>query len=109
MTNYKDIYIGRLIQQKVDEQHISYSEFARQIHCSRTNIYRIFECKSIDIERLILISDVLHYDFIHEVYLPQHNTPDMESVPSVSIPIRNGRICTDELPEPLRKLIAESL
>lgn len=64
----KDIYIGALIRKKVDESGMAYAEFAHRINTSRTNIYRIFESKSIDIERLIRISAVLDYDFIHEVY-----------------------------------------
>ena len=67
----KNIYIGKLIQQKVDERRMSYAEFARLVHCGRTNIYRLFNSKSIDIERLLLISDILDYDFIHEVYFAQ--------------------------------------
>ncbi|ANU56384.1 hypothetical protein ADH74_19255 [Bacteroides caecimuris] len=38
-SKFKDIYIGKLIQQKVDERGISYAEFARQIHCARTSLY----------------------------------------------------------------------
>lgn len=67
--DYKDIYIGQLIQKKVDESQMSYTEFARQIHVARTSLYRIFESKSIDVERLLLISEVLDYDFIHKVYI----------------------------------------
>lgn len=70
----RNIYIGRLIQEKVEERNMSYAEFARQIHCGRPNVYRIFNSKSIDVERLLLISEVLDYDFIHEVYFPEYMT-----------------------------------
>lgn len=67
----KDIFIGALIRQKVDESGMTYAEFAHRIHTSRTNVYRIFESKSVDTERLIIISSVLDYDFIHEVYFAE--------------------------------------
>ena len=46
------------------------TEFAQGIDRERTTIYDIFERKSIDTELLIKISQVLNYDFIHEVYFP---------------------------------------
>lgn len=65
----KDIYIGELIRLKVDERHISYAEFARLINRARTSLYHIFEAKTIDIDLLILIGNVLDYDFISNVYM----------------------------------------
>ena len=69
----KDIYIGELIRLKVDERHISYAEFARLINRARTSIYHIFEAKTIDIDLLMLIGNVLDYDFIANVYM--HEAP----------------------------------
>lgn len=65
----KDIYIGELIRLKVDERHMSYAEFARLINRARTSLYHIFEAKTIDIDLLILIGNVLNYDFISNVYM----------------------------------------
>lgn len=67
----KNIFIGALIRQKVEESGMTYAEFAHRINTSRTNVYRIFESKSIDVERLIVISSVLDYDFIHKVYFAE--------------------------------------
>ena len=107
--DYKDIYIGKLIQQKVDERHMNYAEFARLIHCSRTNVYRLFECKSIDIERLIIISEVLHYDFIHEVYLPNPKVDSRPESPCLLLPYKHGHLSLDGLPDSLRKQLTEAL
>jgi plasmid maintenance system antidote protein VapI len=63
-----DIHIGQLIKAKLTESNISITEFARRIHCERSNVYSIFKRKSIDIELLILISKSLNFDFIHEYY-----------------------------------------
>ena len=63
-----NIHIGDIIKQKVFENSITVKEFADRINCERTSVYYTFKQKSIDIEKLIKISEVLEYDFIHEVY-----------------------------------------
>ncbi len=107
-SKFKDIYIGRIIQQKVDERGMSYAEFARQIHCARTSLYTIFNSKSIDIERLLLISDVLQYDFIGEVYLAKQKTSDL-SLPYIQLPIKNQGIDTSNLPAELIEWLKQHL
>jgi len=64
----KNIHIGSVIKQKVKEQGCNLCDFAKAIHCSRTNVHSIFKRKSIDVERLILISEYLKYNFIAEYY-----------------------------------------
>lgn len=64
----RDIHIGSIIRRRVDSCGMSYAEFARRINCERSSLYHLFKCKSIDIDRLILISKVLDYDFIRNVY-----------------------------------------
>lgn len=64
----KDTHIGQLIKAKLKEKNISITEFARRIHCERSNIYNIFKRKSIDIDMLVLISQTLDFDFIYEYY-----------------------------------------
>jgi transcriptional regulator with XRE-family HTH domain len=93
----KEIFIGKLIQEKVHESGLSYAEFARRICCTRSNIYRIFECKSIDIERLLLISDVLHYDFIHEIYLPHSDLFASDELIYGLIRVKDGQLFIEEL------------
>lgn len=108
-ANFKDIYIGKLIQQKIDEQHLTYSEFARMIHCSRTTLYSIFNSKSIDTERLMYISKVLDYDFIREIYLKHSQETDTHPAPHIVLPIRNGKIDISDLPPELIKLLKDAL
>jgi transcriptional regulator with XRE-family HTH domain len=64
----KNIHIGKAIKQKVKERGLRVADFADAIHCNRTNVYDIFNRKSIDVEQLILISKVLEYDFISALY-----------------------------------------
>lgn len=96
MKELNEVYIGRIIQNKVIERGIGYTEFARRINCARTSLYNIFNSKSIDIERLITISQVLEYDFIREVYLKEKPLTDSTSI---QIPFKDGRIDTSNLPE----------
>lgn len=105
--DYKDIYIGQLIQKKVDESQMSYTEFARQIHVARTSLYRIFESKSIDVERLLLISEVLDYDFIHKVYIGGEE--EATTGTHLSLPIHKGHVYIDDLPPAIINWLREAL
>lgn len=64
----KDVHIGSEIERVVREKGMEVTEFARRICCHRKNAYDIFKRKSLDIDHLIFISEVLEYDFIQECY-----------------------------------------
>lgn len=71
MARFKDVHkinIGQLIKQRLDSSGMSYTHFAKLIHVSRPALYGILSGKTIDIDRLILISEMLDYDFIGNVY-----------------------------------------
>ena len=53
---------------EIQERGIRVSDFAKAIHCNRTNVYSIFARKSMTAEQLSKISKVLDYDFISEYY-----------------------------------------
>lgn len=65
----KNIHIGAIIRQKLEESPLSIAEFASRINRTRTTVYDIFNRKSIDIDLLLSISEVLQYNFIEEIYL----------------------------------------
>ena len=69
MKEQKEIHIGSLIKEKMEERGLSVSDFAHALHYERTNIYKIFKRSSIDVDLLLRISEVLAYDFLREVYL----------------------------------------
>lgn len=110
-SHFKDIYIGKLIQQKVDERHISYAEFARQIHCARTSLYHIFNSKNIDVERLLLISEVLQFDFIGEVYRKDKRPVSAVDVsgPCLVLPFVENRLDLTHLPPEVREWLRRQL
>jgi len=66
---YDEIHIGKKIQFIFNQSGLTVSQFARMLEVQRTRVYYIFESKSIDTDLLCKISDVLHHDFISEIYL----------------------------------------
>jgi len=77
---YEDIHIGKKIQQIFSQTGLTVSQFARLLGVQRTRIYVIFESKTLDTDLLCKISDVLHYDFLTEVYIKKrenvHQNPN---------------------------------
>ncbi len=57
------IDIGVIIREKLKERGKPVVWLARQLSCSRTNIYKIFDKRSIDTNELMRISKILEYDF----------------------------------------------
>ena len=60
------VNIGPLIRQKLKESGKTVVWFAKQLSCSRTNVYKIFEKSSVDSADLMRISLILDYDFFAE-------------------------------------------
>lgn len=87
-----DIIIGEIIRRKLDESGISYTEFAKRIHCERQSLYYLFKCKSIDIERLMLISKALDYDFIKHIYLNSDSSNNLSNKNTLVINIDADKI-----------------
>jgi transcriptional regulator with XRE-family HTH domain len=73
---YDEIHIGKKIQQVFNQSGLTVSQFARMLNVQRTRIYTIFESKTIDTALLCKISDVLHYDFLTEVYIKKREAAD---------------------------------
>ena len=98
---YKDlakIHIGQLIDARIKVRGLSYAEFARRLNVERTTVYNIVRSKSIDIDRLIRISDILDYDFLRVVYLKEAPTAGIRiDIPAATLNgfIKNGQILID--------------
>ena len=60
-------HLGHKIKTVFEQKQMSVSEFARQIHCERTNVYTIFNRTTIDTDLLARISRVLEYNFFEDV------------------------------------------
>lgn len=57
------MHIGKLIREKVKEKHKTSVWLAQQMSYSRTNIYKLYDKKSIDTDVLFRISAILDFDF----------------------------------------------
>ena len=68
------INMGQMIRKVLLERKISISDFARTIHCSRTNVYSIFKRESIDVERLKQIANVLDLDVFDFIAMKKEKT-----------------------------------
>ena len=63
----EDIHIGQAIQRKLKEQGRTVTWFAAQIHTDRSNVYKMFKQRTLDIEKLVKISRLLNYNFVQDV------------------------------------------
>lgn len=70
-------HIGKMIRTQLDLEGISVVCFAKQIHCSRVNAYKIFMKENIDIELLFRISRCLHHDFFMDLSSFLNTAPDV--------------------------------
>ena len=57
------IHIGSLIEQELRRQYRSVTWFASELHCDRTNVYKVFKKKSIDTLLLENICVILRHNF----------------------------------------------
>ena len=64
------IHIGQKIREIFETKGISVVEFAKRINTSRENVYGIFKRKTIDVELLFHISEVLEYNFFQDCLNP---------------------------------------
>lgn len=55
--------IGPIIKTILKDRGHTVVWFAEHLHCSRTNVYKIFDKYSISTDELMKISSILNYDF----------------------------------------------
>ena len=77
---YDTIHIGSKIQSVFSQSGLSVAQFARLLEIQRTRIYGIFNSKTLDIDLLCKISDVLHYDFISEYLMAREENPTVINI-----------------------------
>ncbi|MCQ2270148.1 MAG: XRE family transcriptional regulator [Bacteroidales bacterium] len=78
----EEIHIGQLVKSVFDSSHLSVSELARKLHCDRSNVYSIFQRRSVDVELLAKLSKILNYNFLEEAMrlyeLPPASAPKLK-------------------------------
>lgn len=60
------MHIGRRIEEIARQKNVTIVFLSKQLCCSRTNVYKIFDKSSLDTALLMRISLVLDYDFFAE-------------------------------------------
>lgn len=66
MAKSHKIHIGHLVKSVFDESGMTVSELARQLSCERTNIYTIFKRRTVDVELLANLSEILNHNFLDD-------------------------------------------
>jgi transcriptional regulator with XRE-family HTH domain len=94
---YHNIHIGERIRQKFEESNLTISEFAKNIRCSRAHVYNIFKSKSIDIDKLIVISEITNYDFLDEYMIKGIVVDNVQVV--LDIEFKNGKYSVTQIKE----------
>ena len=64
----KDLHVGNMIQRELEQQGRSAAWLARSIFCEKSNIYKLFRRKSIGVDQLMRISEVMGHDFLADCY-----------------------------------------
>lgn len=64
----KDVHIGQLIKSELKRQGRTVSWLAAKIFCEKSNVYKLFRRKSIDLEQLMRISEALNHNFLKDCY-----------------------------------------
>ena len=64
----KDIHVGNMIKKELKKQGRSVKWLAKEIYCEKSNIYKMFNRKSIDLGQLMLISNVLQHNFLRDCF-----------------------------------------
>ncbi len=67
----KDVHIGNMIKEELNYQGRTVNWFAKGIYCEKSNVYKMFKRKSIDLEQLMKISEVLDHNFLKDCYEEQ--------------------------------------
>lgn len=57
------IHIGHLIREQLKADNRSVSWLAREIHCTRNNVYKIFNKPSLDGDLILRISKAMNFNF----------------------------------------------
>ena len=63
MESKENIHIGHLIREqlKIDQRSVSW--LAREIHCTRNNVYKVFNKASLDSDLVLKISKAMQFNF----------------------------------------------
>ncbi|BEV05400.1 transposase [Chryseobacterium gambrini] len=81
IENFKNIHLGRLLKQRVDECRISNERICNFFKCDSIKINHMYNSESIDVMDLLRWSKLLEYDFfrLYSQHLILYSPPGSES------------------------------
>ena len=85
------IHTGQLIQSVLHQQGKTVTWFAQQLCCTRTNVYKIFQKKNLDVEIIWRASGILKYYFFKKISEELKNM-DIYSLECGCVVDKNGRM-----------------
>ena len=68
MFTMKDVHVGKMIQDELTRQGRSVMWLSKQIYCEKSNIYKMFKRKSIDVQQLMHISEAMQHNFLKDCF-----------------------------------------
>ena len=63
MPTHEAPHIGHLVKAELARQERTVAWLARKLHCSRQNVYHLFECQWVNTEILSRLCDILDCNF----------------------------------------------
>ena len=99
---HSEVHIGKLVKAVFDDSDLTVAELARRLHCERTNVYTIFRRRSIDVELLARLSNILDHNFLDEAVRLYGLSP----TPSVNLTLRLDHLSAEKISR-LSALLAE--
>ncbi|MBR1991164.1 MAG: hypothetical protein IJ986_02695 [Bacteroidales bacterium] len=98
---HSEVHIGKLVKAVFDGSGLTVAELARRLHCERTNVYTIFRRRSIDVELLARLSNILGHNFLDDA-MRLYGL----SAPSLNLTLRLDHLSAEKLSR-LSALLAE--
>ena len=74
------VHIGKEIEKRVQELNLSITELGEKINTVRSNIYDIYDRKTIDTGLLLKISEVLQFDFFKFYISPDYKLDEINKM-----------------------------
>lgn len=89
--NFKNIYLGKLINERVMECKVEMPRICKFMKCSEEEILKMYKAKSIDTDKLLRWSKLLEYDFfrIYTQHLILYAPPSAKDKKTTALPKNN--------------------
>lgn len=65
----KDVNVGQMVRDELLRQGRTVNWLAKEIYCEKSNVYKLFKRRSIDLAQLMRISEVLNYNFLKDCFV----------------------------------------